>query len=96
MSAIGERIADLEKRLETAQANLADALNFALKDSRVFLDALMRVRALEGRVEELTASLTHILDHYVALASSGDCGRWDPETEDEVIEARAVLAKGSA
>lgn len=35
--------------------------------------------------------LTALLDRYVALAKSGRCGNWDPETENVVIEARRIL-----
>lgn len=33
-----------------------------------------------------------LLDRYLTLANSGDCGNWDPEQESEVIALRAALA----
>lgn len=39
----------------------------------------------------LFEALTGLLQRYVSLASSGDCGHWDPEAEPEVIAARAAL-----
>jgi len=37
--------------------------------------------------------LQRLLDKYVSLVNCGDCGNWDPETEQEVIDARVELAK---
>jgi hypothetical protein len=37
------------------------------------------------------AALTGLLDRYTELVNSGDCGSWDPETEDVVIAARKAL-----
>jgi len=36
-------------------------------------------------------ALERLLGRYVSMVNSGDCGNWDPETEEEVIEARAAL-----
>ena len=37
--------------------------------------------------------LDALLEMYVDLANSGDCGNWDPEKMPEVISARAAIAK---
>jgi hypothetical protein len=50
------------------------------------------VRAVNER-DELIAALRDILDQYVGLANSGDCGFWDPEDGSQVKRARAALAK---
>ncbi len=42
---------------------------------------------------DLLNALRAFLDRYTALVNCGDCGNWDPETEDFVIQARAALAK---
>lgn len=42
--------------------------------------------------DTLRKALHELLDHYVKLANSGDCGKWDPEKEGAVIQARAALA----
>lgn len=42
---------------------------------------------------ELLAALKMMVDHYVQLASSGDCGFWNPEDEEQVIGAREAIAK---
>lgn len=42
---------------------------------------------------DMAAALKALLDHYVALAECGDCGWWDQEKEQQVIAARAALAK---
>jgi hypothetical protein len=38
-------------------------------------------------------ALVDLLELYVSLVNSGDCGNWDPEKEPEVIAARAAIAK---
>lgn len=38
-------------------------------------------------------ALANLLDRYVGLVNCGDCGFWNPETEPEVIAARAALAR---
>ena len=43
---------------------------------------------------DLYKALDALLTRYVGLASSGDCGNWDPETEPEVIAARTLLSRG--
>jgi hypothetical protein len=42
---------------------------------------------------ELLEALRYMLRRYVELVESGDAGDWNPETETEVIEARAAIAK---
>lgn len=49
------------------------------------------VARLEAERDRLREALTSMLNHYVRLAGSGDCGFWDPEEEAEVIAARAAL-----
>lgn len=56
----------------------------------------MRVVAIRHHSEpclfdQLHEALKHLLEHYVELARSGDCGNWDPETEEPVKKARAAL-----
>lgn len=43
--------------------------------------------------DALVLALRVMLHRYVSLVNCGDCGHWDPETEPEVIAARAALAK---
>jgi hypothetical protein len=43
--------------------------------------------------EPLAAALRAMLEHYTSLVN---CGNWDPETEAEVIAARAALAAWEA
>lgn len=40
----------------------------------------------------LFEALKQFVSEYVALINSGDCGNWDPETEEKVIKARAALS----
>lgn len=44
---------------------------------------------------DLREALAALLERYTGLVNCGDCGFWDPETEDEVKAARAALAKAS-
>jgi hypothetical protein len=50
---------------------------------------LTRLRTvLRGLVEAANA----MLDMYVALANSGDCGNWNPHNDKEVINLKAAIA----
>lgn len=44
----------------------------------------------------LGTALEALLERYVQLVVCGDCGNWDPETEEEVILSRAALAEYKA
>ena len=50
-----------------------------------------KLAAAEARIAKLEAALSGVLRKYVDLVNCGDCGNWNPETEDEVINARAAL-----
>lgn len=41
----------------------------------------------------LLVALQSLTERYTRLVNCGDCGNWDPETEPEVIAARAAIAK---
>lgn len=55
--------------------------------------AIADMTALRAENERLRQALEGVTERYVALASSGDAGFWDPEVEPEVIAARAALAQ---
>ena len=55
----------------------------------------IRADLITAEIELAHQTLQALLDHYVQLVESGDCGFWDPETESEVIAARALLTKNS-
>lgn len=42
---------------------------------------------------DLLAALRLFVERYLRLVSSGDCGNWDAEGDDEMIAARAAIAK---
>ncbi len=42
---------------------------------------------------EAMTQLNKILSKYVELASSGDCGFWNPEEESDVRECRAFIKR---
>lgn len=44
---------------------------------------------------DLLAALELFVERYTRLIASGDCGRWNPETDEEVIRARAVIRKAT-
>ena len=50
-------------------------------------------RRLIAAAPELLAALRLFVDRYTQLVNSGDCGNWNPETDEEVITARAAIAK---
>lgn len=43
------------------------------------------------KTKELREALKNLLDRYVGLVESGDCGSWDPGQETAVKAAHAVL-----
>lgn len=42
---------------------------------------------------ELYEALSAITEMYTDMINSGDCGNWNPEYDEEVTEARRVMAK---
>jgi len=52
--------------------------------------------ALIAAAPELYEALDALTKQYVQLASSGDCGFWDCETEPQVIAARSALLRAQA
>jgi len=49
------------------------------------------IAELRAQLNKANTALSALLEMYVQLANSGDCGNWNPEEEDEVIAARAAL-----
>jgi len=43
--------------------------------------------------KEVHRALEDLLEHYLSLANSGDAGFWNPEEEEQVINARKALVK---
>lgn len=59
-----------------------------------FLDEMAEPNArLIAAAPDILTALRAMTQRYVDLANSGDAGFWDPEEEDEVIAARAAIAK---
>lgn len=54
---------------------------------------LEKIGQLERDRADLLACLRAMLDCYISLVNSGDCGNWDVESEEEVKRARALLAR---
>ncbi|MBN3822319.1 hypothetical protein G3O00_01630 [Burkholderia sp. Ac-20384] len=48
--------------------------------------------AIRDAAPAMLEALENLLDRYVGLASSGDAGNWDFESEPQVIAARAAIA----
>jgi len=45
---------------------------------------------------ELLTALRALTDRYVQLVGEAGCYRWDPDTDAEVIAARAAIAKAES
>ncbi len=43
--------------------------------------------------KRLAEALREVVNKYTGLVNSGDCGFWNPEEEQQVINARAALAE---
>lgn len=48
---------------------------------------------LAAAAPEMLAALNYFLQRHLDLVNCGDCGNWDPETDLEVIQARAAITK---
>lgn len=67
----------------------------------VGVDVDFRSRGVEGDANahliaaapDLLIALEEVTKMYVKLGNSGDCGFWTPESQDEIIAARAAVAK---
>ena len=46
--------------------------------------------------EKLLDALMGLTEMYVEMVDSGDCGNWDPETDNEVIAAREAIKQAEA
>ena len=64
----------------------------------MFDDMMEYIRELEDdkethlkAMEEQRKALSDLLEMYVDMVNSGDCGNWDTEKEKEVIAARKAL-----
>lgn len=57
---------------------------------RAMHDAAPSVPSVE---QELLEALEKLTAHYCGLVNSGDAGNWNPEKDDEVIQARAAIAR---
>jgi len=66
-------------------ADFARSLEQRLADGRAAHAETARKLAL------CREAMKAIMDHYVSLVNSGDVGKWNPEEEAEVINARAAL-----
>lgn len=46
-----------------------------------------------GLLREALKALSDMTQRYCSLANSGDCGFWEPEKEEQVIQSRTVITK---
>jgi hypothetical protein len=83
MSKAGERLINAAREMVSIARGEADPETY-----RIHTPEMIELRAEN---ERLRAALEPLLKRYVTLASSGDCGFWNPEEENEVISARAAL-----
>lgn len=80
-------------------ANICISAGFNDYEPHIY-DTIRIGKAIERAIEAenaISAALYEALDdlvnRYAGMINSGDCGFWDPETETEVIKARAALRK---
>jgi len=59
------------------------------------LDEISANARLIAAAPDLLKALQSFVEMYVVFGNCGDCGNWDPETEKEVIAARAAIAKAT-
>ena len=59
--------------------------------AKAALEAAEKVR--DNKAQRMQEALEKLLKCYLGLANSGDCGFWDPEEEEEVIQAKQALSK---
>ena len=62
-------------------------------DVKRFRARIVTLKSLNG---DLFTALVAMVNRYTSLVNCGDCGNWDPETEEPVIAARAAMAKTEA
>lgn len=60
--------------------------------SEDFFNGRVGVPTIRERLGILLGAAERLLDRYILLVASGDCGHWDPEKEKEVIDLRAAIA----
>jgi hypothetical protein len=100
--AAGMRIAELEQELEAARAERDRYLRKLERlgdcSPEVLTSNPPQVRMMKAewdaalaREKRLREALGSLLARYVGLVASGDAGSWDPESEPEVVAARAAL-----
>lgn len=101
-----QHVADIISSMLTEIGELTDA-NRELEGKVIFLEteiALSKpvysrrqleesLSKTEAQLSEAMKNLTLILEHYVRLASSGDCGCWEPEEEDLIKQCRIFIKK---
>lgn len=64
--------------------------------SAIIQEAIAIVKRVKAENVELVEALRAMTDHYAELINSGDAGFWNPEDEQPVIKARALIAKHTA
>ena len=63
-----------------------------MNDINVITTGYLARERVGATLEVQHHALQELINAYVQLAESGDCGDWDPEYDKVVIEARIALA----
>jgi hypothetical protein len=82
--------------LDGVTRNAAGEVIIRFADDAPDFAAQTRRGRLASAAPDLLEALKAMVARYVSLAGSGDCGFWDPETEDEVIAARKAIAEAGS
>lgn len=93
-----QKIQELRTALEAAQAEIArlegeltDAIVAFNMNDQTLLDVVEHRDAAQETSKRLAEALDKLDFRYRSLVYSGDCGSWNPEDEDVVIETLAAL-----
>jgi len=86
--------ADSEHASQHRKADLTlDKFNeFSLAVEMDIAMTKFKIDDIENQRNDLLEALEEITKMYCDMINSGDCGNWNPETDKEVIKARAAIA----
>lgn len=82
-----------EAILKVFQAMLETTSAMIKGGNKYGADADKAIEQMRRQRDAARTALTDLLNRYVELVNSGDCGNWDPELESSVMAARKALGQ---